>query len=197
MKVYQREAEKQRILVKKSDYAQIKLLFIVEALKDLLLETSFTQLLQEERLHTMPRARCPNFWGAAAMTEETQKEIKLAFEAAGVTLNLSQLVPLKTMRPGTKESRKYLQILRSVKAIGLVEAPVVSRDPTSDTQYFLLDGLLRIEALKDLKIDQVECLVATDDETYTSSIDLSQCKNTEWSCEQLSGAFRRSKLPRH
>jgi ParB family chromosome partitioning protein len=56
MKVYQREAEKQRILVKKSDYAQIKLLFIVEALKDLLLETSFTQLLQEERLHTMPRA---------------------------------------------------------------------------------------------------------------------------------------------
>ena len=71
------------------------------------------------------------------------------------------------MRPGTKESKKYAQILRSVKAIGLVEAPVVSRDPSTLDRFFLLDGLLRVEALKDLGIDQVECLIATDDETYT------------------------------
>lgn len=56
MKVYQREAEKQRILVKKSDFAQRKLLFIVEALKDLLSEASFIEVLQIERLETMPRA---------------------------------------------------------------------------------------------------------------------------------------------
>ena len=93
--------------------------------------------------------------------------IKLAFEAKGVHLDLGQLVPLKTMRPGTKESKKYWQILRSVKAIGLVEAPVVSRDPHDPTKFFLLDGLLRIEALRDLGIGQVECLIATDDETYT------------------------------
>ena len=100
------------------------------------------------------------------MTGEA-KTIKLAFESEGVHLQLSQLVPLKTMRPGTKESKKYLQILRSVKAIGLVEAPVVSRDPTNPGTFFLLDGHLRIEALRDLGIDQVECLIATDDETYT------------------------------
>lgn len=93
--------------------------------------------------------------------------IKLAFEAKGVHLDLAQLVPLKTMRPGTKESKKYAQILRSVKAIGLVEAPAVSRDPSNPDKFFLLDGLLRIEALKDLGIGQVECLIATDDETYT------------------------------
>ena len=56
MKVYQREAEKQRILVKKSDFAQRKLLFIVEALKDLLADGGFTSVLQEEHLETMPRA---------------------------------------------------------------------------------------------------------------------------------------------
>lgn len=56
MKVYQQEAEKQRILVKKSDFAQRKLLFIVEALKDLLSEPSFIDLLQTEQLETMPRA---------------------------------------------------------------------------------------------------------------------------------------------
>ena len=35
MQVYQREAEKQRLLVKKSDFTQTRLLFIVEAIKDL------------------------------------------------------------------------------------------------------------------------------------------------------------------
>jgi len=56
MRLYQNEAEKQRILVKKSDYAQAKLLFIVEALKDLLSDEGFTTLLRAERLETMPRA---------------------------------------------------------------------------------------------------------------------------------------------
>ena len=55
MKVYQREAEKQRLLVKKSDFAQRKLLFIVEALKDLLSEPSFVGVLQSEGLESMPR----------------------------------------------------------------------------------------------------------------------------------------------
>lgn len=56
MLFYHREAEKQRLLVKKSDYAQAKLLFIVEALKDLLSDEGFTTLLRAERLETMPRA---------------------------------------------------------------------------------------------------------------------------------------------
>ncbi len=56
MQVYQREAEKQRLLVKKSDFAQTRLLFIVEALKDLLTDEGFLNLLRAERLSTMPRA---------------------------------------------------------------------------------------------------------------------------------------------
>lgn len=56
LRLYQREAEKQRLLVKKSDYAQTKLLFLVEALKELLADERFTTLLRAERLDTMPRA---------------------------------------------------------------------------------------------------------------------------------------------
>lgn len=56
VRFYQREAEKQRLLVKKSDYAQAKLLFVVEALKDLLTDEAFTTLLRAEGLDTMPRA---------------------------------------------------------------------------------------------------------------------------------------------
>jgi hypothetical protein len=80
---------------------------------------------------------------------------------------LNQIVPLKTLRAGAKESTKYGQILSSVRAIGLVEAPVVTPDTGRSDTYFLLDGLLRIEALRDLGIDEVECLVSTDDEAYT------------------------------
>lgn len=93
--------------------------------------------------------------------------VRLAFQTTSVTLGLDQLVPLKTLRPGTRGSKKYAQILGSVKAIGLVEAPVVTPDPQNRERYFLLDGHVRIEVLRDLGIDTVECLISTDDETYT------------------------------
>jgi ParB family transcriptional regulator, chromosome partitioning protein len=65
MKVYQREAEKQRILVKKSDFTQRKLLFIVEALKDLLSDATFIEVLQDEQLDSMPRALAARIAGEA------------------------------------------------------------------------------------------------------------------------------------
>lgn len=101
------------------------------------------------------------------MTKEGAHAIKLGFEDEGVRLQVSQIVPLKVIRPGTKDSKKYIQILRSVRAIGLVEAPVVTRDPAHSDQFFLVDGHLRIEALKDIGVEDVECLIATDDDTFT------------------------------
>ena len=103
------------------------------------------------------------------MTEEKEGlgGVRLGFERDIVHLKLEQIVPLRTFRAGAKQSKKYTQILSSVRAIGLVEPPVVSPDPKSSGNYFLLDGLLRIEALKDIGIEEVECLVSTDDEAYT------------------------------
>ena len=65
MEIYQREAEKQRILVKKSDFTQSRLLFIVEAMKDLLADEGFTTLLRAEGLETMPRALAVRIAGDA------------------------------------------------------------------------------------------------------------------------------------
>ena len=99
--------------------------------------------------------------------DKTGKGVMLGFERETVLLPVASLLPLKTLRPGTRESRKYAQILTSVRVVGLVEAPVVTPDPNHRGRYFLLDGHLRIEALKELDITEVECLIATDDETYT------------------------------
>lgn len=103
------------------------------------------------------------------MTDENSETggVHLGFERDIVVLKLGQIVALKSLRPGAKESKKYTQILSSVRAIGLVEPPVVTPDPKKQGMYFLLDGLLRIEALKDIGNDKVECLVSTDDEAYT------------------------------
>jgi len=93
--------------------------------------------------------------------------VKLSFEGETRRILLSDLVPLKTLRAGVKESKKYAQIVSSVRAIGLVEAPVVVPNPTRNGQFFLLDGHLRVEALKDLGASEVECIISTDDESYT------------------------------
>lgn len=56
MRLYQREADKQRILVRKSDVTQARLIFIVEAQRDLLSQGEFPELLRDEGLSDMPRA---------------------------------------------------------------------------------------------------------------------------------------------
>lgn len=99
--------------------------------------------------------------------ERNASDIKLGFLRETIKLSLNQIVPLKTLRPGTKSGKKYTQIVSSVRAIGLVEAPVVTPDKRRAGSYYLLDGHLRIEALKDLGVNEVECLISTDDEAYT------------------------------
>ncbi len=49
----------------------------------------------------------------------------------------------------------------------MIEAPVVMAASQNPGTWFLLDGHLRLEALKELCITEVECLLATDDDTYT------------------------------
>lgn len=93
--------------------------------------------------------------------------IKLSFQDETKRILLSDLIPLKALRPGLKESKKYAQIMSSVRAIGLVEAPVVAPNPNQSGKFLLLDGHLRIEALRDLGVLEVECIVSTDDESYT------------------------------
>jgi len=89
------------------------------------------------------------------------------FEDDCVTLAVDALLPVKVLRTATKSSKKYQQITASIREVGLVEPPVVARDPANPDTFLLLDGHVRIEVLKDLGIEHVECLVSTDDEAFT------------------------------
>src|SRR3546814_227097 len=48
LRVYQREADKQRLLARKADFTQARLLFIVEAMTDLLADKGLTTLLRAQ-----------------------------------------------------------------------------------------------------------------------------------------------------
>lgn len=104
------------------------------------------------------------------MTRDDQNEVeavKQAFSPDFIRLQLSSLLPVKTINKNVKLSHKYRQITASIKEIGLVEPPVVARDKQDDRSYLLLDGHLRVEVLRDLNIDHVDCLISTDDEAFT------------------------------
>ena len=92
---------------------------------------------------------------------------RIGFEPETRIVPLTAILPLKVLRQTTRQSQKYQQIAASIRAIGLVELPVVVPNPKESGTYFLLDGLMRLEALKELGVEDVECLISTDDEAYT------------------------------
>lgn len=91
--------------------------------------------------------------------------IKIAFGSDLLELALDQLVPTKLVRKATHSSVKFKQILSSIKEIGIIEPLIVKRQGKS--KYILLDGHLRLAALKELSFRQVTCILSTDDETFT------------------------------
>lgn len=90
-----------------------------------------------------------------------------AFDLDCIVLPIELILPVKAMEKTVKSSHKYRQIAASIREIGLVEPPVVIRDARDANLHLLLDGHLRIEALRDLGQVEVECLVSSDDEAFT------------------------------
>jgi len=93
-------------------------------------------------------------------------KIKEGFKRKLVILAIADLCFTKTISVHVKQGRKYLQILSSMREVGLIEPPVVMLSRKSG-EYLLLDGHLRIMALREMDEKQVRCLVSVDDEGYT------------------------------
>jgi ParB-like chromosome segregation protein Spo0J len=89
-------------------------------------------------------------------------EIKIGFEYATIDLSLDRIIPIKIVAPVIRNSQKYQQILASIREVGIVEPPAVTPDKQAKGRYILLDGHLRIEALKEIGEKQVTCLLSAD-----------------------------------
>jgi len=96
-----------------------------------------------------------------------QTKIKVGFDNETVDLALDQIAPVKITPPTILKGAKFQQILASIREVGIIEPPVVYRDGKSRNKYILLDGHLRIAALRELGETSVACLISTDDEAFT------------------------------
>lgn len=94
------------------------------------------------------------------------RKVQLGFLLELAAIPIANLVPTKPVTKERRASEMYKKVAASVKAEGLSEAPVVARDGRS-SRYFILDGHVRVEALKETGVTEVLCLISTDDEGYT------------------------------
>lgn len=84
-----------------------------------------------------------------------------------ILVDLNNLLPSKALPPAVAETSKFRQVKASIKEIGVIEPLTISTVDRKTGKHFLLDGHIRLTALKALGETHVLCLVANDDETYT------------------------------
>lgn len=93
--------------------------------------------------------------------------LTLGFDLETYQIPIEELMPSKKVPDGVMTTRKFKQILSSIREIGLIEPLSVIKPDPNAAGFLLLDGNLRVLALKELGQDVAPCLIAKDFETYT------------------------------
>ena len=89
--------------------------------------------------------------------------ISLGFALDPLSVPLAQILPSRKLPEGLDTSRKFKQIRSSIAEIGLIEPLTVMPVIRKSGQHMLLDGHIRLIALRDIGYAEAPCLVATDD----------------------------------
>lgn len=95
------------------------------------------------------------------------KVVELGFLPKVVQVDLDKLLPLKAFSRSVQVAPKFRQIVSSIREVGLIEPLVITALDRKSGKHEVLDGHLRILALKAAGIASAPCLIATDDEAYT------------------------------
>ncbi len=93
------------------------------------------------------------------------ESVKIAFERQVISVAMGRLLPTRALPPGLHETVKYRRIAASVSEVGLIEPLSVVRQ--KDGAYLLLDGHVRLDALRAQGAVEAACIVANDDESFT------------------------------
>ena len=99
---------------------------------------------------------------------------KVGFEYERITLSLDAILPIRQVKDPEKNIVRYAAIEASIKEVGVIEPLIVFPQPGQVGRYLLMDGNLRYCALKKLGISEVECLVSTEDESFTYNARISR-----------------------
>lgn len=91
----------------------------------------------------------------------------LGFIPEPVVITLDRILPSRKTPDGVLESKKFKTILSSIEEVGLIEPLTISKPDPKTGQHVLLDGHIRMLALRQLEFVDTPCFVAVDDESYT------------------------------
>ncbi|NUB05179.1 chromosome partitioning protein [Azospirillum sp. Vi22] len=97
--------------------------------------------------------------------------VRNGFEGKTITVPVDHILPTRKLGKDIRQSPKYRTILATIREVGIIEPLAVHPEGRGtgedDRYYILLDGHLRLEALKELGGTEAVCLVSTDDEGFT------------------------------
>jgi ParB-like chromosome segregation protein Spo0J len=94
-------------------------------------------------------------------------KVELGFLPKPLMVPLDNILPSRKPPIGLLETKKYKMVVASITEVGLIEPLAVSAVDRKTGQHVLLDGHIRLLALRELGCTEAACLVATDDESYT------------------------------
>ncbi len=93
--------------------------------------------------------------------------VTLGFVPEPLLVPIDRILPSRKVPAGLATSRKFRQVRSSIEEVGLIEPLSVTAMDAGTGQHLLLDGHVRLVALRDLGEAAAPCLVAKDDEGYT------------------------------
>lgn len=93
--------------------------------------------------------------------------VALGFLPKPISVPVDNILPSRKIALNLATSPKFKQIVASIREIDLIEPLAVGAVDRRSGQHLLLDGHLRLAALRELGYAEAPCLVATDDEAYT------------------------------
>jgi hypothetical protein len=91
--------------------------------------------------------------------------VKIAFERRIISVPVDKLLPTRTLPPELRETVKYRRIAVSVAEVGVIEPLSIARQKGG--AYLLLDGHMRLDALRAEGALEAPCIIANDDESFT------------------------------
>lgn len=92
---------------------------------------------------------------------------KISFGKERLRLPLDKILPVRVIKDPEKSVSRYQSIVSSIRDIGVIEPLMVYPQKGNEGCYLLMDGHLRLHALRELGIPEVDCLVTFDDESFT------------------------------
>ena len=93
--------------------------------------------------------------------------VDIAFERSLIVVGLDDILPMRKLPANLTVLVKYKRIAQSIAEVGVIEPLVVARKGGAKGPYMLLDGHVRLAALREQGATETRCLLSKDDEAFT------------------------------